>query len=130
MSSPGAANSEPSPSTSGRSDSKSPNPEPIPSTSGTKPSSAPSTSQTTLPKSVDIIEQGVNYANQNTKFPIDEEDDMDDDGPIVGAPTRDDERDTTRNVVTLKLKSISLPYFNGDLTEWGSFKDFFEYCNV
>lgn len=32
-----------------------------------------------------------------------------------------------RAIVTLKLDSIELPYFNGDLTAWEPFRDMFEY---
>lgn len=32
-----------------------------------------------------------------------------------------------RSVVTLKLDSIQLPYFDGDLTTWEAFRDMFEY---
>lgn len=34
---------------------------------------------------------------------------------------------TERAIVTLKLDSIQLPYFNGDLTTWEAFRDLFEY---
>lgn len=40
--------------------------------------------------------------------------------PITTAP-----RKKSDPVITLKLDTIELPYFNGDLTEWDSFKDYF-----
>lgn len=68
------------------------------------------------------------------------ESDSDDDpfldaGPSSGPTAGDDiitdnggrprKKDTV--VQTLKLDTISLPYFSGDLTEWISFRDFFEH---
>lgn len=59
-----------------------------------------------------------------------------DDEPVVGGVLEDaralqnqgDIIDPIANtVVQLKLGSIELPYFSGDLTEWPSFRDFFRY---
>lgn len=69
----------------------------------------------------------------------DDSDSADDDDQIVGAPILPKTVDeitgktwgkttkTTDGVIQLKLETISLPYFSGDLTEWVSFRDFFEY---
>lgn len=61
----------------------------------------------------DIFEAGPSRLNWSNQLMISEE-------PGVGAP-----RKKADPVMTLKLDTIELPYFNGDLTEWDSFKDYF-----
>lgn len=77
--------------------------------------------------------------DKNSKLPLGNNLDNNDEEQILGVsmnPNNDEEleqilgapRTTSSNsVVQLKLDTVSLPYFNGDLTEWSSFRDFYEY---
>lgn len=49
---------------------------------------------------------------------------------LIGAPEKKNATSrcaAEKAVVTLKIDSIQLPFFNGDLTQWEAFKDLFEY---
>lgn len=45
----------------------------------------------------------------------------------IETPAGGSAQQSERAIVTLKLDSIQLPYFNGDLTAWEAFRDLFEY---